>query len=149
MHLLDLLDGGMPVVAEAHFVRGLQHFAHAPVVFCLRDGDQFLGRVGNQRVGQFVHQGIAAHRIADDGGLVIGRDADQLFLEKRPVSVQRLVGILVGLIHPPRELGIVAVVLLKPCAELLDQVISCDDARDSRQPDRSSSSMWSGHRRAA
>ena len=66
VHGLDLFNGLLPVVTEAHLAGRLFHLGFAPRVLFVRDGDELFRRVGNHLIGEFHHEAFAADGIADD-----------------------------------------------------------------------------------
>ena len=62
--VFGLLDRLLPVIAEAHLARRLQHLLVAPGKFLLGERDQLLRRVRNHGLGQILNQAFAAARRA-------------------------------------------------------------------------------------
>ena len=60
MHRFRFLKRRFPIVAESHLPSGLEHLGVAPGEFLFGQGNQLIGRVGNEFVLQIANQTVTA-----------------------------------------------------------------------------------------
>ncbi len=136
---LDLLERLLPVVAEAHLARGLLELDFAPGKLLFGDGDELLGRVGNELVVQVLNDRLPADRVAHDRLVFALLDSDDFLAKELDVFLERSVDLLVGRLAPPGKERVVPIVELEPLRErrtLFLQHRGATVGHDLRRPDR-------------
>ena len=120
---LDPRQRGLPVVAQLHLAGRLLHFLLAPGELPLADGDQLIGRVRQPLAADAGGQGLGPDRRAHQRIVVLALHQGHFLAEILGVVVELLGRVVVGLLQPPGEVGLVAVVERVPAFQQFLQVM--------------------------